>query len=164
MRVWGWYSVLVLFDLHRAAVLGSALDKAFYRHAGIPHWRPDFGEHADAVLDDQPDIMVSVARAGAGGWRLVEQFDRHRKGRTIFVARYVDNVRNDCRSRRPRPRAGALEEQPADEIALGDDRVEGAGDIGERMVGGDQAGLDLLIQSPRIALRHAEQADAVRSE
>src|SRR3546814_2048975 len=106
--------------------------------------------------------MLADARAGVGGWRLVEQFDRHRKGRTIFVARYVDNVRNDCRSRRPRPRAGALEEQPADEIALGDDRVEGAGDIGERMVGGDQAGLDLLIQSPRIALRHAEQAD--RSE
>src|SRR3546814_13337373 len=102
--------------------------------------------------------MFADARAGVGGWRLVEQFDRHRKGRTIFVARYVDNVRNACRSPRPRPRASALEAPPADEIALAADRVKGARDISARMVCGDQAATDSLIKYPRLEPRTAAHA------
>src|SRR3546814_11253546 len=58
---------------------------------------------------------------------------RHGEGGAIFVARDVDDVGDDRRRRRPRARARALEEEAADEIALGDDGVERAGDIGERM-------------------------------
>src|SRR3546814_6351707 len=44
-------------------------------------------------------------------------------------------------------RARALEEEAADEIALGDHGVQGAGDIGERMIGGDEARLDMLVRA-----------------
>src|SRR3546814_7782778 len=78
MRISDWSSDVCSSDLrvgderdhHVAADLVAALDKAFDRHAGIAHRRRDFGEHADAVLDDQPDIMFADARAGVGGWRL----------------------------------------------------------------------------------------------
>src|SRR3546814_3487502 len=59
----------------------------------------------------------------------------------------------------------ALEEEAADEIALGNDGVQRAGNIGARMVGGDEARLDMLVEAAAlvgaVAFGHADQADAV---
>jgi hypothetical protein len=105
--------------------------------------------------------MFSDARARIGSGGGIERIDRHREGGAIFVARDVDDVGDDRRGRRPRARARAFEKQAADEIALGDDGVERAGDIGQRMVGGDEARLDMLIETAFVAFGHADQADAV---
>src|SRR3546814_7123598 len=64
-----------------------------------------------------------------------------------------------------RARARALEEEAADEITYGNDGVQRAGNIGERMVGGDEARLDMLVEAAAlvgaVAFGHADQADAV---
>src|SRR3546814_18142751 len=88
--------------------------------------------------------MFADARAGIGGGRRVERIDGHREGGAIFVARDVDDVGDDGGRGGARARARALEEEAADEITLGNDGVQRAGNIGERMVGGDEARLDLL--------------------
>src|SRR3546814_1810380 len=91
MRISDWSSDVCSSDL----VLAAALDQAFDRDAGVAHRRGDFGEDADAVLDDQADVMFADARAGIGGGRRVERIDGHREGGAIFVARDVDDVGDD---------------------------------------------------------------------
>src|SRR3546814_2399389 len=58
--------------------------------------------------------------------------------------------------------ARAFEEQPPDEIALGDDRIERARDMRERMIERNEVRMDALEQSGAVRLGDAHQPD--RSE
>src|SRR3546814_12133586 len=82
--------------------------------------------------------MFADARAGIGGGRRVERIDGHREGGAIFVARDVDDVGDDGGRGGARARARALEEEAAAEIALGNDGVPRAANIGESMDDGDE--------------------------
>src|SRR3546814_7724140 len=56
--------------------------------------------------------------------------------------------------------ARAFEEQPPDEIALGDDRIERARDMRERMIERNEVRMDALEQSGAVRLGDAHQPDA----
>src|SRR3546814_8359526 len=57
--------------------------------------------------------------------------------------------------------ARAFEEQPPDEIALGDDRIERARDMRERMIERNEVRMDALEQSGAVRLGDAHQPDAI---
>src|SRR3546814_17019452 len=76
-------------DDDAVAVLAAALDQAFDRDARIAHRRRDLGEDADAVLDDQADIMFADARAGIGGGARAERATGPSNGTALLVPRVV---------------------------------------------------------------------------
>ena len=98
----------------------------------------------------------------------LERGDRNRERRAGLAAGDVDQV-GDHRARgRAVAGAGALEQQPAGEIAFGDDRVGRPVDMRERVVARHQVRLDPLEQAAAAALAlallgfgHADQADAI---
>ena len=116
------------------SAVGAALHQAFDRDAGVAHRRGDLGQHADLVRDHEAQIGAAAAVAAVGGGQRGQAGGGHRVRRAELAARDVDQVGDHRAGGRAVARARALEQQPADEIALRHHRVERAGDVRERMV------------------------------
>src|SRR3546814_2406402 len=86
---------------------------------------------------------------------------RSRSRGAEVAARDVDQVGDDGGRGGAIACARAFEEQPPDEIALGDDRIERARDMRERMIERNEVRMDALEQSGAVRLGDAHQPDAI---
>jgi hypothetical protein len=86
----------------------------------------------------------------------------HRIRRAEFAAGDVDQVGDDGARGRAVAGAGALEQQPADEIAFRDDGIGRSVTCASGWLSGTRCGMDALEQPPVLAgIGHAEQAHAI---
>ena len=85
-------------------------------------------------------------RRGVGDAERRQPRRRHRERRADLAAGDVDQVGDDRARRRPRPRPRSGEEQPAGEVALGDDGVQGTVDVRQRVRQRHEARMDALEQ------------------
>ena len=132
------------------------LDEPRHRDAFVRELLREPREHAGAVLDLEPEV---VRRRQLAGRKRVERAPDRVLAQEAGAGRaeHGDHVRNDRRRGLDPARARALEHDLADRVALEHDRVEGALDRRERMVGVDERGADAHADAPVDEHRLADQ-------
>jgi long-chain acyl-CoA synthetase len=118
---------------------------------------PDRADAAAAAIT----LGVRVRDAAFTGLVPHQRIGRRRVRRAEFTARDIDQIGHDGAGRRPVARTRALEQQPADEIALRHHCIGGAGDMRQRVAERYEVRVDALEQAVRPRIRNAEQAHAV---
>jgi len=120
-------------DHDLAVGVGAALlDQAFDRDAGVAHGGRDLGEDAGAVGHDEAHVAAAAAVTRFGRGELFEFGHRDGERCANLAAGNVDEVGDNSARGRPVAGAGALEQQAAGEIALGDDCIGCPVNMGER--------------------------------
>src|SRR3546814_6960370 len=110
----------------------------------ISDWSSDVCSSDLFVGDREAQIGPPAPIAGVGPGFGGERIGGHRERRAEFAARDVDQVGDDGARGGAIACARAFEEQPPDEIALGDDRIETVRDMRERMIERNEVRTDTL--------------------